>query len=232
MDASSAVHGRSGVAPGGGPDDDPSGQPDAGQPDAGPHVAGPGVPDTPAVPDGPGAPVLLGGLGLEELRVLRRDAQEQEADLSYLRRLLHGRMDILRAELDGRPAAGLPAGAPAGGGGEARALLDRLPAILTDAPSTVRSSARHVTLGPPRGEQYQLEADALMGDVRLADLAAHPAEDLLAALERLRAHEREVSGRRQILQRTADDCSGEIARRYREGEARVDDLLTGGSLAE
>ncbi|GHH79492.1 hypothetical protein GCM10018781_57610 [Kitasatospora indigofera] len=230
MDASSAVHGRSGVAPGGGPDDDPSGPPDPG-----PHDAGPGGPDTPAVPDGPaapGAPVLLGGLGLEELRVLRRDAQEQEADLSYLRRLLHGRMDILRAELDGRPAAGLPAGAPAGGGGEARALLDRLPAILTDAPSTVRSSARHVTLGPPRGEQYQLEADALMGDVRLADLAAHPAEDLLAALERLRAHEREVSGRRQILQRTADDCSGEIARRYREGEARVDDLLTGGSLAE
>ncbi|MET9615881.1 RsiG family protein [Kitasatospora indigofera] len=226
MDASSAVHGRSGVAPGGGPDDDPSGEPYPG-----PHDAGLGTPGTPAAPDGPDAPVLLGGLGLEELRVLRRDAQEQEADLSYLRRLLHGRMDILRAELDGRPAAGLPAGAR-GAGGEARALLDRLPAILTDAPSTVRSSARHVTLGPPRGEQYQLEADALMGDVRLADLAAHPAEDLLAALERLRAHEREVSRRRQILQRTADDCSGEIARRYREGEARVDDLLTGGSLAE
>ena len=89
-----------------------------------------------------------------------------------------------------------------------------------------------MTLGPPRGEQYQVQADALMGDVRLADLAAHPAEDLLAALERLRSHEREVSGRRQLLQRTADDCSAEIARRYREGEARVDDLLTGGSLAD
>ncbi|GGV17384.1 hypothetical protein GCM10010495_34660 [Kitasatospora herbaricolor] len=241
MDASSAVHGRSGAAPGGAPDGDPSGQPAPGPHNPGPRTTGSAGPAEPHGPDGttpPDAPAVaappvpLGGLGLEELRILRRDAQEQEADLSYLRRLLHGRMDILRAELDGRPAAGLPATAPNGAGADTGALLDRLPAILTDAPSTVRSSARHVTLGPPRGEQYQVEADALMGDVRLADLAAHPAEDLIAALERLRAHEREVSGRRQILQRTADDCSGEIARRYREGEARVDDLLTGGSLAE
>ncbi|MEV6206476.1 ABC transporter substrate-binding protein [Kitasatospora sp. NPDC051914] len=164
----------------------------------------------------------IGGLGLDRLRTLRRDAQEQEADLSYLRRLLQGRMDILRAELAGRrvphqPAPPVPAD-----------LVDRLPAILADAPSSVRRPARHVTLGPPRGEQYRREADALMGDVRLADLAAHPTPALLAAVERLARHEREVSGRRQRLQRTADDCSAEITRRYREGEARVDDLLTGG----
>ncbi|WP_354641826.1 ABC transporter substrate-binding protein [Kitasatospora camelliae] len=165
------------------------------------------------------------GLGLDELRALRRDAQEQEADLSYLRRLLHGRMDILRAELDRRR---VPVGAPAVTHPEPGALLDRLPAILADAPSSVRRPARHVTLGPPRSEQAQREADALMGDVRLADLAAHPTAALLAAVERLAEHEREVSGRRQRLQRTADDCSAEITRRYREGEARVDDLLSGG----
>ncbi|BAJ30157.1 MULTISPECIES: hypothetical protein [Kitasatospora] len=162
----------------------------------------------------------LGGLALEELRVLRRDALEQEADLSYLRRLLHGRMDILRAELQRREV-------PLAGAGEARpALLDRLPAILADAPSANRRPARHVTLGPPRGERYRLAADALMGDVQLADLAAHATADLLAAIERLDEHQREVSGRRQALQRTADDCGAEITRRYREGEARVDDLLS------
>ncbi len=69
-----------------------------------------------------------------------------------------------------------------------------------------------------------------MGDVQLADLSAHPATELLAALERLRAHEREVSGRRKRLMRTADGCSAEITRRYRDGEARVDDLLAGGPL--
>ncbi|MBD0692380.1 ABC transporter substrate-binding protein [Streptomyces sp. CBMA123] len=174
-------------------------------------------------------------LGLDQLRILRRETLEQEADLSYLRRLLHGRMDILRAELDRRPGGGPAHPARAGGEGSgARAageelggdLLDRLPAILTDAPSTVRRSARHVTLGPPRTQESQLEADALMGDVQLADLPAHPAEELLAALERLRAHEREVSGRRQRLLRTADGCNAEITRRYRDGEARVDDLLS------
>lgn len=38
-------------------------------------------------------------LRLSELRALRRDAQRDEADLSYVRRLLQGRIDILRAEL-------------------------------------------------------------------------------------------------------------------------------------
>ncbi|WP_327679759.1 RsiG family protein [Kitasatospora sp. NBC_00458] len=177
---------------------------------------------------GPGPEEDLERLGLDQLRILRRETLEQEADLSYLRRLLHGRMDILLAELDRRP--GGAAARPAEAGEPAGALLERLPAILTDAPSTVRRSARHVTLGPPRGQQSQLEADELMGDVQLADLAAHPAEELLAALDRLREHEREVSGRRQLLLRTADGCNAEITRRYRDGEARVDDLLAGGPL--
>ncbi|MFI6447894.1 ABC transporter substrate-binding protein [Kitasatospora sp. NPDC050543] len=226
MDASSAAQGRSGQKPtcAHGP-----GAARRGVPQPGREQPGAGAPGAGASTGGAGPERLaLEQLGLEQLRTLRRDAQEQEADLSYLRRLLHGRMDILRAELDRRPAGDRKAGPP--GGEDTGALLDRLPAILTDAPSSVRSSARHVTLGPPRGEQYQVQADALMGDVLLADLTAHPAEKLLAALERLRTHEREVSGRRQILQRTADDCSAEITRRYREGEARVDDLLAGGSL--
>jgi hypothetical protein len=164
----------------------------------------------------------LAGLGLGELRTLRTDALEQEADLSYLRRLLQGRVDILRAELDRRTLDRQPArSAPSA----AETLLHRLPQILADAPSHVRQSARHVTLGVPRGEQYQEQADALMGDVRLADLAAHACAELLAALDRLTASEREVSGRRSELQRTADWCSAEITRRYREGEARVEDLL-------
>ncbi|MFI6156228.1 ABC transporter substrate-binding protein [Kitasatospora sp. NPDC051170] len=187
---------------------------------------------------GGGSDPGLERLRLDELRVLRRETLEQEADLSYLRRLLHGRMDILHAELDRRDPGGPPgadsaptAEAPGREAGQAGGdLLDRLPAILTDAPSTVRRSARHVTLGPPRTLDARLEADELMGDVQLADLAAHPAEDLVAALERLRAHEREVSGRRQLLLRTADGCNAEMTRRYRDGEARVDDLLAGGPL--
>jgi hypothetical protein len=163
-------------------------------------------------------------LGLEELRAMRRTAGEEEADLSYLRRLLQGRLDILRAELD-RRAGTAPSPAP---GGEAPLLLDQLPRILADLPSRVRSSARHVTLGTPRGQRYRALADALMGEVELADLDGRDDGELRAACARLSAYEREVSGQRQQLQGMADECGAEITRRYREGEAHVDDLLSDG----
>src|ERR1051325_8165902 len=41
----------------------------------------------------------LGELPIAEVRVLRQEAEQEEADLSYLRRLLQGRVDIIQAEL-------------------------------------------------------------------------------------------------------------------------------------
>ncbi|MCR8576934.1 ABC transporter substrate-binding protein [Streptomyces sp. Isolate_219] len=155
----------------------------------------------------------LSGLGLPELRVVRRDSQQEEADLSYLRRLLQGRIDILRAEIARRTAQHSP-------------LLDRLPEILTDLPSRHRSSARHVTLGTPHSEEYRRLAEDMLGEVELSDLTARTDQELHDAMGRLIRYEQQVSRRRQSLQRTTDDCSAEIARRYREGEAQVDDLLS------
>lgn len=156
-------------------------------------------------------PDLL-ALRLPELRTLRRTAQQDEADLSYVRRLLQGRIDILRAELARRTAP-------------TSALLDLLPQILTDGPSSHRSSARHVTLGAPRSEECRRLAEEMLGDVELSDLLARTDEELHDAMGRLVRYEQQVSRRRQTLQRTADGCSKEMARRYREGEAQVDDLL-------
>ena len=164
----------------------------------------------PAEPPGPD----LSGLRLSELRTLLRDAQRDEADLSYVRRLLQGRVDILRAELARR-----------GGGAAPDGVMQRLPEILRDAPARQRSSARHVTVGTPRSEEYRLLAAEMLGEVELSDLEARTDEELGSGLRRLVRYEQQVSRRRQQLQRTADDCSAEIARRYREGEAQVDDLL-------
>ncbi|MEU6625696.1 ABC transporter substrate-binding protein [Streptomyces litmocidini] len=154
----------------------------------------------------------LGALRLPELRALRRDAQSDEADLSYVRRMLQGRIDILRAELARRTDPEAP-------------VLDRLSEILADVPSRHRSSARHVTLSTPRGEEYRRLAAEMLSEVELSDLTARTDDELHAAMGRLAGYEQQVSRRRQHLQRTADDCSAEIARRYREGEAQVDDLL-------
>lgn len=155
----------------------------------------------------------LPALRLPELRALRRDAQRDEADLSYVRRLLQGRIDILRAELARR------------GGRAPEGVMERLAEILRDGPARQRSSARHVTLGTPHGEEYRRLAAEMLAEVELSDLRARTDEELGAGMLRLVRYEQRVSRRRQRLQRTADDCSAEIARRYREGEAQVDDLL-------
>ncbi|MER0242365.1 ABC transporter substrate-binding protein [Streptomyces sp. HSW2009] len=165
--------------------------------------------------------LALDGLRLAELRALRRGAQAEEADLSYVRRLLQGRIDIIRAELARRAAPRVPvpvAEAP-------RTVVDRLSEILTDGPTRHRSSARHVTLGAPRSGPYRQLAEEMLAEVELSDLRARTSEELELAIGRLTAYEQQVSGRRQQLQRTSDDCGAEITRRYREGEAQVDDLL-------
>ncbi|MCH0538567.1 ABC transporter substrate-binding protein [Streptomyces sp. MUM 203J] len=161
-------------------------------------------------------PASLRPLRLAELRTLRRDAHTDEADLSYVRRLLQGRIDILRAELSRRAGPEVP-------------VVDRLSEILADTPSPGgvgrRSSARHVTLSTPRSEEIRLLAAEMLAEVELSDLDARTDDELREAMGRLARCEQQVSRRRQELQRTADECSAEIARRYREGEAQVDDLL-------
>ncbi|WP_314175042.1 RsiG family protein [Streptomyces winkii] len=154
----------------------------------------------------------LHGLRLPELRTLLRDAKQEEGELSYVRRLLQGRIDILRAELARRSAPGSQ-------------LLDLLPQILADGPSSHRTSARHVTLGTPQSDEYRSLAEEMLAQVELSNLTARTDEELHEAMARLVGYEQHVSRQRQVMQRTADGCSREIARRYREGEAQVDDLL-------
>ncbi|HVV90822.1 MAG TPA: hypothetical protein VHB53_10035, partial [Solirubrobacterales bacterium] len=56
-------------------------------------------------------------LPLAEVRELRNEAEQEEADLSYVRRLLQGRVDIIRAELARRR----------GEFGESESIIDQLP---------------------------------------------------------------------------------------------------------
>jgi hypothetical protein len=176
--------------------------------------------DSPELPAGPPEHDLP-ALSLPELRALRRDAQREEADLSYVRRLLQGRIDILRAELARRG----PKSTAEPDVASVPSLVERLSEILADAPARQRSSARHVTLGTPRSEEGRRLAAEMLGEVELSDLTARTDPELKAAMGRLVRYEQQVSRRRQRLQHTADGCSAEIARRYREGEAQVDDLL-------
>jgi hypothetical protein len=202
---------------------------------AGSPGAQPGAPESslpPPLTSAPGARVMLSGdarepahesgqqelaaLNLRALRAARRDAQLEEADLSYVRRLLQGRIDILRAELTRRSS-------PVRRTVTVSPLVDQLPQILADGPAPHRSSARHVTVCTPHAVQYRRAAEEMLAEVGLSDLGARTDAELREAMGRLVRCEQQISRRRQSLQRTADGCGTEIARRYREGEARVED---------
>ncbi|MET1041312.1 MAG: aerial mycelium formation protein, partial [Acidimicrobiales bacterium] len=58
------------------------------------------------------APDLLAGLSgwtMEDVRALRDEVQGAEGGLSFVRRMVHGRLDIVGAELERRRGGGDPA---------------------------------------------------------------------------------------------------------------------------
>ena len=161
-------------------------------------------------------------LSVAQLRALRSECQAVETQLSYLRRMVQGRHDIVAGELARRQHGGDPF--------DVSDLVERLPEILAD---------RIHAPGPGRLPSA-MEPGELSG--RLADRLAEITErvpieapvdaddDALAAVAAdLEELEHEVSGLRRRLFDRIDTLQAEITRRYRDGEARVDDLLTGGA---
>jgi len=157
---------------------------------------------------------------VNELRNLRSECQAVETQLSYLRRLVQGRHDIVTGEIERR-----------GRGGDrydVSDLVDRLPEILSDrihAPGPGRL--------PPSMEPGELTgalADRLteITDRVPIESPGDADDDALAAVATdLSELEHEVSGfRRQLFDRI-DTLQAEITRRYRSGEAHVDDVLSG-----
>ena len=156
----------------------------------------------------------LQGLPLQEVRGLRADAEQEEVDLSYIRRMIQGRLDILRAELNRREGA------------SGQDLVKGLAAILADEPrAPARGLGRHTTMEPSRADSHRRYVEALVADVDLSDVSARSTDELAHAMRTLSEEEQELSAKRRQVQRVMDECGAEITRRYRDGEADVDTLL-------
>jgi FtsZ-binding cell division protein ZapB len=153
-------------------------------------------------------------LSLDDLRERRREAEQEETDLSYLRRLLQGRLDILRAEVARR-------------GGEETDLVQALPHILADdgPASAPRGLGRHLAAEPSRADAHRRHLEQLVADVDLSNPDAHDDASLRRAIETLEAEEHNVSESRREVQKVMDALTGEVTRRYREGDADPSDLL-------
>ena len=155
----------------------------------------------------------LTGLGTAQLRERRGEAIAEEADLSYLRRLLHGRIDIIAAELKARAA------------GDESPLIGRLIEILADQPAPRQASARHLPIERLSVGEYRVDMEAALAEIDLPDLDSCPTVRLHEVADRLSRHEQEISALRRTVQHVVDAYAAELARRYREGEATVDELL-------
>jgi hypothetical protein len=168
---------------------------------------------------------FLAGLGsapMEDVRALRGEAEQEEVDLSYLRRLIQGRLDVLRAELNRREGG-------QAAGGEGRGLVEGLAQILADEPrSPARGLGRHSSLEPSRVDSHRRYVEALVADVDLSDVSARTPDDLHHAMRVLSEEEQKLSTKRRDVQKVMDACSAEITRRYRDGEADVSTLLSEG----
>jgi hypothetical protein len=68
----------------------------------------------------------LGALSEQELKELIRELTEEEQEVSYRRRILHGRIDILRAELVSRLRGKHEEGEPVISGADVQQLTEIL----------------------------------------------------------------------------------------------------------
>ncbi|MGQ0742883.1 MAG: RsiG family protein [Acidimicrobiales bacterium] len=153
----------------------------------------------------------LAGLSLADLRTWRSQCQEVESKVSYLRRLVQGRLDLVRAD-QRRRSAGL---AP----DDLAALIEDLPRILADTPGPPRPGAPLPTsVMPPEGNDYEAVLDATMDPGLLMNLPRLADAEVEAVAGRLRDLEKVVSRHRHDLFGCIDSLSGELARRYRTGE--------------
>ena len=153
----------------------------------------------------------VGALDTDDLRARRADCQHVEAKLSFLRRLVQGRLDIVSAELE-RRAGGAQAS-------DLSDLVDRLPQILADKGRAPGPGRLPTNLVPPDDEDLTAELDAISGPDTLGALPEMEDEQLQDVSNRLSELERQVSGQRRAIFGVLDALEAELTARLQQGEA-------------
>ena len=162
-------------------------------------------------------PGVVSEQGIAELRAHRDRYQEIDTGLSFGRRLVQGRLDMIIVEIERRANGGDPS---AGG------LLARLPEVLSQhnrgggSPRPVRETEL-----PDFIDILGDELDRILPAEKLTRLEELDDETLAETVNELQAFERRVSTKRHEVHRIIDELQEEIVGRYRSGAASVDDLL-------
>ena len=137
----------------------------------------------------------LSGLGLAELRAYREALSAEEDKISYWRRLLHGRVDLLEAQASSADTLS----------------LSELVRVLGDTGS---GKSRRVLMRIPAPVELPEIPDLdSLGEVWAAD--PQDADEVAELIERLHAKERRLSEYRNALHQRIDAATGELIMRYK-----------------
>lgn len=148
-----------------------------------------------------------------EIRSMRDECREEEARLSYARRLLHGQLDIAKAELERRE------------GSDVQSLVADLTSILTDEVGPGNRSVSNSEVYIPRGPEGRRRGDRVLEEMPLGRLPDLSGDELVAAVQRLTEEERAISELRRKVLDHLDRLQQELIARYRDGAASINDVV-------
>ena len=153
----------------------------------------------------------LEGLSLDEVRARRDECLAEREYLSFLRRQVQGRLDILRAEQQRRTNR------------DETSLVDQLASVLADEGGSGPSRGEALRIHVPEEEMLlaRRRIEALVADAALSDPRAMSDQDLDRVIGRLEDEEREVSGKRSEVLSRLDLLQDDLKRRYKEDPAQA-----------
>lgn len=145
----------------------------------------------------PVAAADLAELALESLRAYRQKLADEEDRVSYWRRLVHARLDLLRAQSTEGPLS-----------------LDALARALGDTGSgRTRTALVRVRAAEALPELPVLE------EMWVTEVDPDDAEAVDRAMERLATAERQLTSYRSALHQRIDEATAELIERYRKDPA-------------
>jgi hypothetical protein len=140
----------------------------------------------------------LDRLSLKELRAYRRKLADEEEKISYWRRLVHARIDVLEAEAHH----------------ERPLRLDELIRVLGDTGS---GRTRNALVSVRAADD--LPELPVLADMWVTELDPHDTDEVAEALRRLRAAESQLTDYRRALHERLDAATNELIDRYRRDPA-------------
>lgn len=140
----------------------------------------------------------LADLSLADLRSYRQQLSEEEDKVSYWRRLVHARMDVLDAEAHT----------------DGTLRIEDLVRVLGDTGSG-RTRTALVTVRPAD----PLPELPVLADMWVTEVDPHDEAAVAEAQERLRSAERQLTDYRRALHERIDEATGELIVRYRQDPA-------------